>query len=104
MMAQKKIDRPLVKMTRTKDDGGYDFHWYKTMMGKQSQINKLLRDQIELLEGGNETLRSTVKVLQTHRDMLQTDNDRYQKKYGSRVFVFQPWNLIKDKTVEDVGD
>ena len=93
MKTEDKIDRPLVKMTRTKDDGGYDFYWYKTMMGRQSQINKLLRDQIQLLESTNKSLRDTVNVVGSHKDMLQKEIDTFDNK----VFVFRPWNLFKKK-------
>ena len=80
-------------MTSTRDDGGYDFYWYKTMMGKQSQINKLLKDQIVLLESTNETLSGTVNVVQSHKDMLQKEIDVFNNK----VFIFRPWNLFKKK-------
>jgi hypothetical protein len=95
-MMNEKIDRPLVKMTRTRDDGGYDFYWYKTMMGKQNQINTLLRQQIELLESSNATLRSTVNVVNGHKDMLQREID-------NKIFVFRPWKLFKKKK-KNVGD
>jgi hypothetical protein len=83
-------------MTRTRDDGGYDFYWYKTMMGKQNQINTLLRQQIELLESSNATLRSTVNVVNGHKDMLQREID-------NKIFVFRPWKLFKKKK-KNVGD
>lgn len=99
MKTEDKIDRPIVRMTRTKDDGGYDFYWYKTMMGRQSQINKLLRDQIQLLESTNKSLRDTVNVVGSHKDMLQKEIDTFDNK----VFVFRPWNLFKKKK-KDVGN
>jgi hypothetical protein len=88
----KKIDRPLVRMTRTKDDGGYDYYWYKTMMGKQSQINTLLREQIEILG-------SHVETLQTHKGILEKDVESLENK----IFVFRPWKLFKKKK-KNVGN
>ena len=93
MVSTEKIDRPLVKMTRTRDDGGYDFYWYNTMMGKQNQINTLLLEQITLLEESNKVLNSTVGVIRCHKDLLQKEIDVFDNK----VFVFRPWNLFKKK-------
>lgn len=93
MVSTEKIDRPLVKMTRTRDDGGYDFYWYKTMMGKQNQINTLLREQITMLEHSNEVLSSTVDIVRSHKDLLQKEIDVFDNK----AFIFRPWNLFKKK-------
>lgn len=93
------IDRPLVKMTRTKDDGGYDFYWYNTMMGKQSQIINIIKDTNKSLERIHEMDQQRIFQLEASRDRLEERVD----KYDNRVFIFKPWNLFKKKK-KNVGD
>ena len=95
---EKKIDRPLVKMTRTRDDGGYNYEWYKTMMGKQSQIINIIKDT-------NNTLTRIHEMDKVHVNLLEEKVERLSKevdKLNSRGLVFKPWNLFKKK--KNVGN
>jgi hypothetical protein len=96
---EEKIDRPIVKMTRTRDDGGYDFYWYKTMMGKQSQIINIIKDT-------NKTLEELHNMDQTHINLLEDKIKRLETdvlKGNNRIFVFRPWKLFKKKK-QNVGN
>lgn len=93
------IDRPLVKMTRTKDDGGYEFYWYKTMMGKQSQIIEIIKDTNKTMERIQEMDKQRINLLEHSRDMLREELDKTE----DRVFIFRPWNLFKKKK-KNVGN
>lgn len=90
-----KIDRPLVKMTRTTNDGSYDFYWYETMMGKQNQINEQLLEQITILKNTITVLENTVEVIDEHKDILQKELNRLDDK----ILIFQPWNFKKKKRI-----
>ena len=95
----KKIDRPFVKMTRTKDDGGYDFYWYETMMGKQSQIINIIKDTNNSLEKIHDMDQERIKLLECRIKKLESDI----LKSNNRIFVFRPWKLFKKKK-QNVGD
>jgi hypothetical protein len=99
MESTKKIDRPLVKMTRTKDNGEFDFHWYSTMIGKQAQLIDLYKERLKTVGETLEVVKETNNILREHKDMLQREIDVNENK----VIIFQWWNIgkKKKKNVED---
>ena len=99
MESTNKIDRPLVKMTRTNDDGDFDFDWYSTMIGKQGQLITLLEERLKIVKETLEISTSTNNILREHKDMLQRQVDENEH----RVIIFQPWNIGKKKK-NNVGD
>lgn len=103
MKTEDKIDRPIVRMTRTRDDGGYDFTWYKTMMGKQSQIINIIKDTNNTLERIHKMDQERISLLKASRDDLQKRFDKLESKYNNRVSIFRPWKLFKKRN-KNVGN